>query len=62
MARNKRYIRIDERTQDPYKLMAALDQVGITYDWFGHDKHISVIEIDIKQMHKTYDEAVGEEE
>ena len=62
MARNKRYIRIDERTQDPYKLINALEQVGITIDWFGYDKNISVIEINIAQMYKTFDDAIGEEE
>lgn len=62
MARNKRYIRIDERTDDPYKFMAALDALGLEYQWFGHDKHISVIELNVGNMCKTYNDAVGEEE
>lgn len=59
MARNKRYIRINERIQDVYKILAALDDAAIEYEWLGHDKDISVIEINLGSMSKTYNDAVG---
>jgi hypothetical protein len=56
----KRYMRIDERTTNAHRLMVALDKLGIEYEWYGHDKHISVIEINVGNLAKTYNDAVNE--
>lgn len=58
---NKRYIKIDERKVDAYRYLNALDILGIEYEWYGHDKNISIIEINVGDMWKTYNDAVGEE-
>jgi hypothetical protein len=57
----KRYMRIDGRLTHEQTILVALDKLGIEYQWHAHDEHISIIEIDVDSLAKSYHDAVWDE-
>lgn len=55
----KRYIYIDESKVDVYRILHAIDILGIEHEFYGHDKNISIIEINVGNMWRTYEDAAN---
>ncbi len=53
---NYRYISVSSDT-NLYRLLDALDDVGIYYDIYGHTQDITIVKINVGKMWKTYNDA-----
>ena len=54
---NYRYISVASDT-NLFGLLDLLDSVGIYYDVYAHSEDITIVEINVGKMWKTYDDAV----
>lgn len=57
----KRFVPVTSDT-NLYRLLDALDDVGIYYTVYGHSENLTIVEIKHGKMAKTYEDAVAEVE